>query len=58
MFVGIELEIIIFIRNDFIEIDYFCGKVDIFSIRWINDCEYIVKKINFKNMVEEKVIYI
>ena len=28
------------------EIDYFQGKVDTSSVRWINDCEYIVKKRN------------
>ncbi|HZW77121.1 MAG TPA: DNA topoisomerase IV, partial [Flavobacteriaceae bacterium] len=33
-------------RNDTIEIDYYKGKSDTSSIRWINDCEYIVKKLN------------
>ncbi|MCM4166219.1 hypothetical protein KCTC52924_03141 [Arenibacter antarcticus] len=47
----------IFERNDSIEIDYFEGKVDSSSVRWINDCEYIVKKLNPKNMAEEKSIH-
>ncbi|MEW7291890.1 DNA topoisomerase IV [Aquimarina sp. 2304DJ70-9] len=46
-----------FIRTDSIEIDYFRGKSDTSSIRWINDCEYIVKKIHPKNMAEEKAIH-
>ncbi|GAA4114014.1 hypothetical protein GCM10022393_13260 [Aquimarina addita] len=46
-----------FFRNDSIEIDYFLGKSDTASIRWINDCEYIVKKLHPKNMSEEKAIH-
>ncbi|MCM4163109.1 DNA topoisomerase IV [Arenibacter sp. A80] len=46
-----------FVRNDSIELDYFQGKVDSSSIRWINDCEYIVKKLHPKNMAEEKSIH-
>tara|TARA_R110002051_G_scaffold90726_3_gene159770 strand:+ start:2263 stop:2676 length:414 start_codon:yes stop_codon:yes gene_type:complete len=46
-----------FIRKDGIEIDYFQGKSDTSSVRWINDCEYIVKKINPKNMAEEKSVH-
>ena len=46
-----------FIRNDGLEIDYFEGKVDSSSVRWINDCEYIVKKIHPKNKSEEKSIH-
>lgn len=46
-----------FIRNDSMEIDYFKGNIDTSSVRWINDCEYIVKKINPKNRSEEKSIH-
>jgi hypothetical protein len=46
-----------FVRNDSIELDYFQGKVDTSSVRWINDCEYIVKKLHPKNMAEEKSIH-
>ncbi|MBW1297224.1 DNA topoisomerase IV [Aquimarina litoralis] len=52
-----ELAKTTFIRNDSIEIDYFQGKSDTSSIRWINDCEYIVKKLHPKNMAEEKAIH-
>lgn len=46
-----------FVRNDTLEIDYYQGKADSSSVRWINDCEYIVKKINPKSMSEEKAIH-
>lgn len=52
-----ELAKTTFIRNDSIEIDYFNGKSDTSSIRWINDCEYIVKKLHPKRMAEEKAIH-
>lgn len=56
--IGTEVLITTFNRNDTLEIDSFRGKSDSSSIRWINDCEYIVKKINPKNMAEEKAIHI
>lgn len=55
--VGTELKTTTFMRNDSIEIDYYEGKADTSSIRWINDCEYIVKKINPINRAEEKAIH-
>lgn len=45
-----------FERNDSIEIETFDGKTDTASIRWINDCEYILRKIHPKNKAEEKAI--
>ena len=47
-----------FTRNDSIEIDSFRGKTDTSSIRWINDCEYILKNLHPKNRAEEKPLYI
>ena len=55
--VGTELLTTTFIRNDSIEIDQFRGTSDTSSIRWINDCEYIVKKLNPRNRSEEKSIH-
>ncbi|PKA84084.1 hypothetical protein ATE92_2254 [Ulvibacter sp. MAR_2010_11] len=55
--VGTELLTTTFVRKDSIEIDYFRGKADTSSIRWINDCEYIVKKLNPRNLSEEKAIH-
>lgn len=47
----------VFIRSDTIELDYFDGKIDTSAVRWINDCEYVVKKINPKNKAEEKSVH-
>ncbi|MFD1095821.1 DNA topoisomerase IV [Salegentibacter chungangensis] len=47
-----------FIRNDSIEIDIFQDETDTSSVRWINDCEYILKNLNPKNMQEEKPLHI
>jgi hypothetical protein len=46
-----------FIRQGEIEIDYFQGKSDTSEVRWINNCEYIVRKLNPKNRSEEKSIH-
>ncbi|WP_209400185.1 DNA topoisomerase IV [Pseudozobellia sp. WGM2] len=46
-----------FTREGNLEIDFFDGKSDSSSIRWINDCEYILKKINPKNKAEMKSIH-
>lgn len=46
-----------FVRNGDLEVDYFEGKADSASIRWINDCEYIVKKLNPQSRAEEKSIH-
>ncbi len=47
-----------FVRNDSIEIDFFRGKTDTSSVRWINDCEYLISNLNPKNRAEEKPIHI
>jgi hypothetical protein len=46
----------LFERNDTIEIETFEGKTDTASIRWVNDCEYVLQKMHPKNMAEEKAI--
>ncbi|WP_310991851.1 DNA topoisomerase IV [Aequorivita marina] len=45
-------------RNDSIEVDFYQGKTDSSTIRWVNDCEYILTKINPKNQAEKKAILI
>ncbi len=47
-----------FVRNEKIEVEEFNGVRDTATVRWINDCEYVLKKINPKNIVEEKSIHI
>lgn len=41
-----------------IEIDSFEGKQDTSSVRWINDCEYVLRNLKPKNKAEEKSIHI
>ena len=55
--IGTQIETTTFVRNDSMEIDYFRGNADTSSIRWINDCEYIVQKINPKNRAEKKAVH-
>ncbi|NNM23658.1 MAG: DNA topoisomerase IV [Flavobacteriaceae bacterium] len=54
--VGTEVMKTRFIRNDSIEIDYFNNKVDTFSVRWINDCDYVMKKLHPKNQAEKEPV--
>ncbi len=46
-----------FVRTDTLNIDYYEGKVDSSSVRWINDCEFILKKINPKRMSEKDALH-
>ncbi|MFD0778733.1 DNA topoisomerase IV [Flavobacterium myungsuense] len=41
-------------RTDSIVIETYESKTDTASIRWISDCEYVLQKINPKNMSEKK----
>ncbi|MFK7114162.1 DNA topoisomerase IV [Flavobacterium oreochromis] len=47
-----------FTRNDSLQIETFEGKTDTAKVRWINDCEYILQKVNPKNLEEKKAIQI
>ncbi|MGV3459439.1 MAG: DNA topoisomerase IV [Flavobacterium sp.] len=46
-----------FERTIDIEIETFDGRTDTASIRWINDCEYILEKIHPRNMQEKKAVH-
>lgn len=48
----------VFERNDSLQIETFNGKTDTASVRWINDCEYVLQKLHPKNMQEKKAINI
>ncbi len=48
----------VFERNKTMEIETFNNKTDTSSIRWVNDCEYILQKIHPKNKNEAKPISI
>ncbi|WP_445385095.1 DNA topoisomerase IV [Robiginitalea sp. IMCC44478] len=46
-----------FRRTEDLEISEFKGVVDSASVRWINDCEYILTNLNPKSRNEEKPIH-
>jgi hypothetical protein len=46
----------VFERNDSLEIETFEGKTDTSTVRWVNDCEYVLQKKHPKNKAEEKAI--
>ncbi len=45
-----------FVRTDKLQIETFEGKTDTATIRWINDCEYVLEKLHPKNRQEKKAI--
>ncbi|MEO5777539.1 MAG: DNA topoisomerase IV [Flavobacterium sp.] len=45
-----------FIRTENLQIETYNGKTDTASVRWVNDCEFILQKLHPKNMKEEKAI--
>jgi len=47
----------LFERTDSLEIETFEGKTDTSTVRWINDCEYILQKVNAKNAKERKAVH-
>lgn len=53
-----KLQKTVFTRNDSIEIDIFQGKSDTSSVRWLNDCEYILTNLNPDSRAEEKPLHI
>ncbi|MCC1485323.1 hypothetical protein [Winogradskyella immobilis] len=46
-----------FVRTESYNIDYYENIADSASIRWINDCEFILKKLHPKNQSEEAPIH-
>lgn len=46
-----------FIRTDSLEYDFYEDHVDTNTVKWINDCEFIVKKINPVNLKEAKPLH-
>jgi hypothetical protein len=46
------------IRTDSMVIETYKGKTDTASIRWVNDCEYVMRKLHPKTMAEKKAITI
>ena len=49
-------ETTIFERKDKLQIETYKGRTDTASVRWVNDYEFIIKKLHPRNMAEEKAI--
>ncbi len=45
-----------FERNDTLQIETFNGKTDSASVRWVNDCEFILQKLHPKGREQKKAI--
>lgn len=46
------------VRTDSIVIETYKGKTDTASVRWVNDCEYVLQQLHPKSMDEQKAIAI
>lgn len=46
-----------FSRMDSLQIETFRGRTDTSTVRWINDCEFILKKVNPRGRMEQKAIH-
>jgi len=47
-----------FSRTETLEVDYNGKNIDSINVRWINDCEYVLKTMNPKTLAQEKTIHI
>lgn len=48
--------ITIFERTKELQIETYEGKTDTASVRWVNDCEFVLEKLHPKKMQEKKAI--
>jgi len=52
-----KVETSTFMRNDSLQIETFRGKTDTSTVRWINDCEFVLQKLHPKNRDERKAVH-
>ena len=45
-----------FIRDKKYSVDYYDNKIDSASIRWVNDCEFVLKDINSNVAIHYKIL--
>jgi hypothetical protein len=50
-------KVTLFERTDRLEIETFEGKTDTSTVRWLNDCEYILQKVHAKSVAEKKAVH-
>jgi len=46
----------VFTRDEKYSIDYYDGKIDSATIRWFNECEFVLQDINSKSALQYKII--
>lgn len=46
-----------FTRTADLQIETFNGKTDTATVRWVNDCEFVLQKLHPKTMNEKKAIH-
>ena len=46
----------VFERTPTMQIETYEGKTDTATVRWVNDCEFVLQKLNPKNIKEKKAI--
>ncbi len=45
-----------FVRDESLSIDYYEDKIDTATVRWFNDCEFVLQDINSKAAIQYKII--
>lgn len=45
-----------FVRTANLQIETYNGKTDTATVRWVNDCEFVLQKLHPRNMQEQKAI--
>ena len=46
----------LFERTETMQIETYEGKTDTATVRWVNDCEFVLQKLHPKNIKEKKAI--
>lgn len=46
----------VFTRTENLQIETYNGKTDTATVRWVNDCEFVLQKLHPKTMQERKAI--
>ena len=49
-------QVTLFKRDEKFQIEAYNGKTDTASVRWVNECEFVLEKLHPKNMKEQKAI--
>ena len=46
----------VFERTENLQVETYDGKTDTATVRWVNDCEFVLQKLHPKNIQEKKAI--